>query len=341
MFFQIINWCILSIYKNEILILEVITLITVIKNTLNKYESLEKALLEAEKTKEPYWLDINMPNEKDFELLEEHFNFHPITIEDCREKVKRSKIHDYVQYHFITVTSSGDFIKGAFPYKNIHIFINEDFIITIHYNENKIIKRLLDELKKESNVFSNGTDFIMYRILDEIVDQYFTLTDKLENKIDFLEEKAMNNPIQQTVTEIMRTKKTIMKLRRIVSPIREVLNTLLRHDDIISEANRIYYSDLYDHILRIYDYIESEQEMITSCLELYSSQLSNSMNKEMKFLTIITTIMMPLTIITGLYGMNFDNMPELHYKYGYFIVVFTMVFITISQIIMIFFRKRK
>ena len=320
---------------------EVIKLITVIKNSLNQYESLEKALLEAESNKKPYWLDITMPKEEDLELLKEHFGFHPITIEDCTEKVKRSKIHDYVDYHFITVTASGDLSKGVFPYKNIHMFINKDFIITIHYNENRVIKKLIDEIKKETNSFSNGTDFIMYRILDEIVDQYFILTDKLENQIDILEEKAMNHPVQQTVTEIMRTKKTIMRLRRIVSPIREVLNTLLKHVDIIGETNRIYYSDLYDHILRIYDYIESEQEMITSCLELYSSQLSNSMNKEMKFLTIITTIMMPLTIITGLYGINFDNMPELHYKYGYFIVVFTMVFITISQIVMIFFRKRK
>ena len=317
-----------------------IKLITLIKKTLTEYESLDKAMLEAESTKEPFWLDINMPKEKDFQLLKEHFNFHPITLEDCTEKIKRSKLHDYINYHFITVTSSGDLSKGVFPYKNIHMFINKNFIITIHYNENRVIKRLFDEFKTDSNIFSNGTDFIMYHILDEVIDQYFILTDRLENLIDILEEKAMNNPVQQTVSEIMRTKKTIMRLRRIVSPIREVINTLLRHDDIISEANRLYYTDLYDHILRIYDYIESEQEMITSCLELYSSQLSNLMNKEMKFLTIITTIMMPLTIITGLYGMNFDNMPELHTKYGYFIVVFIMAFITISQIIMIFFRKR-
>lgn len=318
-----------------------IRLITVIQKSLTEYESLEKALLNAETSKEPYWIDINMPKEEDLQLLKEHFNFHPITIEDCTEKVKRSKIHDYMNYHFITITSSGDLAKGVFPYKNIHIFLNKNFLITIHYNENKIIKRLFNELKKESDFFSNGTDFIMYRIFDEIVDGYFILTDKLENQIDLLEDKAMNSPVQETVSEIMRTKKTVMKLRRIVSPIREVLNTLLRHDNIICETNRVYYSDLYDHILRIYDYIESEQEMITSCLELYSSQLSNSMNKVMKFLTIITTIMMPLTIITGLYGMNFDNMPELHYKYGYFIVVFSMVFITICQIIIIFFRKRK
>ncbi|MBC8059652.1 MAG: magnesium/cobalt transporter CorA [Clostridiaceae bacterium] len=316
-------------------------MISVIKKKLNEYESLEQALLENKSIEGPYWIDINMPKEKDFEILKEHFRFHPIAIESCTEKVKRSKIHDYIDYKFITVTSSGDVTKGVFNYKNIHIFINEKFVITIHHNENKIIKRLFNELKNESNIFSSGTDFIMYRILDEIVDQYFILTDKLENQIDLLEEKAMNNPVQNTVTEIMSTKKSVMKLRRVVSPIRELLNTLLRHDDIISEANRIYYSDLYDHILRIYDFIESEQEMITSCLELYSSQLSNSMNKVMKFLTIITTIMMPLTIITGLYGMNFDNMPELHYKYGYFIVIFGMLFITICQIIIIFFRKRK
>ena len=316
----------------------IVILVTLIKNTLKEFESLEKAIFEAENTKEPYWIDINMPQEHEFSILKEHFHFHPITIENCMQKIKRSKIHDYNEYHFITITSSGDLVKGFFPYKNIHIFINKDFIITIHYNENKIIKKIFTELKKESNICIKGTDFILYDILDEIVDQYFILTDKLENHIDILEGKAMLSPVQQTATEIMKLKKNIMKLRRTVSPIRELLSTLLRHDDIISETNRIYYSDIYDHILRIYDLIESEQEMITSCLELYSSQLSNSMNKVMKLLTIITTIMMPLTIITGVYGMNFEYMPELHYRYAYFIVLFVMALITICEII--FFKKK-
>ena len=313
-------------------------MITVIKNTLKEFESLEKAIKEAESTTEPYWIDINMPTENDFIVLKNHFKFHPITLDDCAQKLKRSKIHDYNEYHFITVTVSENMVKGNFSYKNIHIFLTEKFILTIHYNENKVLKKIFTRIQKDSKIFSNGTDFIMYHIFDEIVEQYFLLTDKIENHIDNLEEKAMNNPVQSTVNEIMKTKKTIITLRRVISPIRELVNTLLRHDDIISTNNRIYYTDLYDHILRIYDLIESEQEMITSCLELYSSQLSNSMNKVMKFLTIITTIMMPLTIITGLYGMNFKNMPELEYKYGYFIVLFIMLSITIFQVI--FFRRK-
>ena len=313
-------------------------MITVIKNTLKEFESLEKAIMEAESTKEIYWIDINMPTEKDFIVLKEHFNFHPVTLDDCTQKLKRSKIHDYNEYHFITVTVSENIVKGNFSYKNIHIFITEKFILTIHYNESKVIKKIFSGLQKDSKVLAKDTDLIMYQIFDEIVEQYFMLTDKIENHIDILEEKAMNNPVQSTVNEIMKAKKTIITLRRVVSPIREVINTLLRHDDIINANSRIYYTDLYDHILRIYDLIESEQEMITSCLELYSSQLSNSMNKIMKFLTVITTIMMPLTIITGLYGMNFKNMPELEYKYGYFIVLFAMLFITIFQVL--FFRKK-
>ena len=325
-------------FSNKKKYIEVKSLITVIQNTLKEFESLDKAITEAESTKELYWIDINMPTDNDFIVLKNHFNFHPITLSDCTQKLKRSKMHDYKEYHFITVTVFENLVKGNSSYKNIHIFITEKFILTIHYNECKIIKKIFNEFQNSSKVFINDTDFIMYYIFDEIVEQYFKLTDKIETHIDNLEEKAMNNPVQSTVNEIMKAKKTIITLRRVVSPIREVINTLLRHDDIISAENRIYYTDLYDHILRIYDLIESEQEMITSCLELYSSQLSNSMNKVMKFLTIITTIMMPLTIITGLYGMNFKNMPELEYKYGYFIVLIVMLFITIFQII--FFRKK-
>ena len=189
------------------------------------------------------------------------------------------------------------------------------------------------------DIISYGSDFVLYNILDEAIDQLFVITDKVEEKINILEEESMNNPVQSTLNNIMRVKKSVIKLRRVVSPLREVINTLLRHDDIITEKHRLYFSDIYDHILRIYDLIESDHEMVTSCLELYSSQLSNSMNKVMKILTIITTVMMPLTIITGIYGMNFQNMPELRAKYSYFITIFIMFFISLCQIL--YFRKKK
>ncbi|MBX4259368.1 magnesium/cobalt transporter CorA [Clostridium estertheticum] len=314
-------------------------MITYINNKVHEFNDLEKAFSKAPDTKEMFWLNISNPTANDFKFLKNKFNFHHLTIEDCMHKAKRSKINDYNDYHFLIISTTDNNVSNAFSYNNIYIYISLNYIITIHYGENKSIKKIMNDINNGLSIVSNGSDFVLYNILDDAIDQLFVVTDKVEEKINFLEEESMNNPVQSTLNNIMKIKKTVIKLRRVVSPLREVLNTLLRHDDIITEKYRVYFTDIYDHALRIYDLIESDHEMVTSCLELYSSQLSNSMNKVMKVLTIITTIMMPLTIITGIYGMNFQDMPELHYKYGYFITIFIMFFISFCEII--YFNKKK
>ncbi|MBU3145288.1 magnesium/cobalt transporter CorA [Clostridium sp. CF012] len=315
-------------------------MITYINSEVHEFDAIEKAFANKKaNTKEVFWLNINNPTNSDFEFLKNKFKFHHLTIDDCIHKTKRSKITDYNDYHFLIITTSDSHPNNTFSYNNIYVYITSGYIITIHYGENKSVKKIINDIDNGLDIVSNGSDFVLYHILDEAIDQLFIITDKLEERINTLEEETMNNPVQITLNNIMRVKKSVIKLRRVVSPMREVLNTLLRHDDIITEKHRLYFSDIYDHILRIYDLIESDHEMITSCLELYSSQLSNSMNKVMKVLTIISTIMMPLTIITGIYGMNFVNMPELRAKYSYFIVIFIMIFSSIFQIL--FFKKKK
>lgn len=314
-------------------------MITYINSKVNDFASIDKVFTnETSNKEEVFWLNINNPTESDFEFLKSKFKFHPLTIDDCINKTKRSKINDYNDYHFLIIATSDSHPNNTFSYNNIYVYISSNYIITIHYGESKSIQKIISDVDSGLNIVSNGSDFVLYHILDESIDQLFVITDKLEEKINFLEEESMNNPVQITLNNIMKVKKSVIKLRRVVSPLREVLNTLLRHDDIITEKHRLYFSDIYDHILRIYDLIESDHEMVTSCLELYSSQLSNSMNKVMKILTIITTIMMPLTIITGIYGMNFENMPELHAKYSYFIVIFIMIFSSLGEIL--YFKKK-
>jgi len=314
-------------------------LITYINSKLHEFNAVEQVFSETSNTKEMFWLNINNPTENDFRFLKNKFKFHPLTIEDCIHKTKRCKLDDYNDYHFLILVTSDSHANNAFSYNNIYVYIGSNYIITIHYGENRPVKKIMNDISKGLDIVSKGSDFVLYHILDEAIDQLFVVTDKVEEKINILEGESMNNPVQSTLNNIMKVKKSVIKLRRVVSPLREVLNTLLRHDDIISEKYRIYFSDIYDHVLRIYDLIESDHEMVTSCLELYSSQLSNSMNKVMKILTIITTIMMPLTIITGIYGMNFQNMPELHGKNSYYITIFIMFFISFCEIL--YFSKKK
>ncbi|MGH4139194.1 magnesium/cobalt transporter CorA [Clostridium sp.] len=315
-------------------------MITYINSEVHEFKDIEKAFVnKTTNADKVFWLNINNPTDDDFVFLKDKFNFHHLSIDDCIRRSKRSKISDYKHYHFLNIATSDSHPNNTFSYNNIYIFLSSNYIITIHYGENKLLNKIVNDIANGLDIVSKGSDFVLYHILDEAIDQLFIITDKVEERINSLEEETMNNPVQSTLNNIMNVKKSVIKLRRVVSPLREVLNTLLRHDDIITEKYRLYFSDIYDHILRIYDLIESDHEMVTSCLELYSSQLSNSMNSVMKFLTIISTIMMPLTIITGIYGMNFVNMPELRAKYSYFIVIFIMIFSSLFEIL--FFKKKK
>lgn len=314
-------------------------MIKLIKDNLYEGMHISEVLKKVKDLKDNYWIDIDNPSSSELEELKNHYKFHSLAIEDCMTQTKRSKIDEFDNYHFIVAATHQSSPNAYYIYRNLYIFIGENYLISVHYGESKVINKIISEYKKELDRFQNRISFLLYHILDEAVDQYFLLTDKLEDDISILENKAMNKPVQNTLNEIMKAKKNIITLRRVVSPLREVINTLLRHDDIIDEKNRVYFSDIYDHILRIYDLIESDLEMVTSCLELYSSQLSNSMNTVMKFLTSITTVMTSITLLSGWYGMNFNNMPELGYKHSYLIFIILVIIITILEVT--FFKKKK
>lgn len=314
-------------------------MIKLIKDTLYENANISEVLRKVADTKDNYWIDMDNPSAEELDELKKFFKFHSLAIEDCNTQTKRSKIDEFENHHFIVAATHQNNQSSYYSYRNLYIFIGENYLISIHYGESKVINKIINKYKKDMDIFQNRIATLLYHILDEAVDQYFLLTDKLEEDINTLEDKAMNKPVQSTLNEIMKAKKNVTKLRRVISPLREVISTLLRHDGIIDEKNRIYFSDIYDHILRIYDLIESDQEMVTSCLELYSSQLSNSMNIVMKFLTSITTIMASITLLSGWFGMNFSNMPELSYKYSYFIFIIIVVLMTILQVI--FFKKKR
>jgi magnesium transporter len=314
-------------------------MLKLIKDTIYENSHILEVLSRVKDTKDNYWIDMDNPSAVDLDELKKFYRFHTLSIEDCMSKTKRSKIDEFDDYHFLVAVTHQSGQSTYYSYRNLYIFIGENYLITIHYGESKVIRNIINKYKEDLDIFQNGIGFLLYHILDETVDQYFLLTDKLEEDINTLEFKAMNKPVQETLNEIMKAKRNVTKLRRVISPLREVINTLLRHDDIIDEKSRIYFSDIYDHILRIYDLIESDQEMVTSCLELYSSQLSNSMNIVMKFLTSITTIMTSVTLLSGWFGMNFSNMPELSYKYSYFVFIIFVVIMTILQVT--FFKKKR
>lgn len=300
-------------------------------------KSIKSALISGEKI----WVDMEKPDEKEINLLRDVFRFHPLAIEDCVHRIQRPKVVNYKDYYFIVLNEfiGGD-INKYFTYSEVYIFLGDNYIVTLHWNKLKVIGDTMERIANGPHIFEKGIDFILYNLFDTLVDDYFPLTDSIGDKIDDIEETILKEPNKQIQDDILVLKRNILKLRKVLSPQREVLNILLRHDfDLIHEENRLYYMDVYDHMLRIYDLLDTYTDLLASTMDLYMSQISNRMNEVMKVLTMITTIMMPLSLIAGIYGMNFKFMPELGTRYGYFATLGLMAVIAVMEIF--YFKKKK
>lgn len=286
------------------------------------------------------WIDLESPTDSEIKILSDVFKFHPLTIEDCLHKKQRSKVEDYRDYYFIVMNVfKGRKLEEEFRISEIFLFVSQNYIVTVHWGNMEVVNTVFERTRITSNIFGKGIDFLLYNLADEIIDDYFPIVDEVGNKIDEIEAEIFEAEGKEIQSKIFFLKKNMLKLRKIITAQREVLNTLLRHDfAIIKEENKLYFMDVYDHIMRLYDFIDTYHDLLTGTLDLYMSYISNRMNGVMKTLTIIATIIMPLTLISGIYGMNFKNMPELNTEYGYFVVLTVMGIIAFSEIL---YFKRK
>jgi magnesium transporter len=293
------------------------------------------------KEKSLIWLDLVNPDDNEIKILKNTFKFHHLAIEDCIHRVQRPKVNKYRDYYFIVLNAFKEKdVKKGFTYTDIYIFMGENYIVTLHWDPIEIMDRAYGRVADDPDAFGRGIDFILYTIFDEIVDDYFPLTDRIGDRIDNLEELIIRLPKKRIQDDIMVLKRTLVKLRRILAPQREVINVLLRHDyKLINEENRLYFMDVYDHLLRIFDLTDTYQDLLSSALDLYMSQISNRMNEIMKVLTIITTLMMPMTVISGIYGMNFQYMPGLQTKSGFGITLVLMLVIVAAEVV--YFKVKK
>ncbi|MDQ3019095.1 MAG: magnesium/cobalt transporter CorA [Bacteroidota bacterium] len=300
------------------------------------------------KCKENLWIDIyNAPAEESQEILKNCFNFHPLAIEDALkhltdDSVHHPKIDDFDSYLFIVFNGLIEEEK-SFKYQifSLSCFLGHNFLITIH-NEgsgNTVFKNLNSFVNERS--FKKGPDYILNLILDEIVDRYYPILDSFETEIDDVEEELFEGtPGNKTLQRILNLKKELIKLRRISAYQKEVLFKLTRGDsELISSEESAYYRNVYDHLVRVSDTTESYRDYVAGMLDSYLSIVNNKMNEVMKFLTIIATMILPMTLITGIFGMNFDVIPFLHNDFGFWISVISMA--TIVIVMLIWFKHKK
>lgn len=266
-----------------------------------------------------WWVDFNEPTDEEIKHLADTFHFHPLAIEDCLHRFQRPKLDYYEDYTFYISHMVREENKEITK-TEIDFFVSKKFIVTFHRSPALEVKQVWNHITTQENLEKWDPFYVFYRTLDNIVDNYFPLIYKIEDKLDEIEENSRNESMSSLMEELFDARSMLLNLRHTIDPMRDLLYRMLnshRLDGILKK--REYFSDIYDHLLKLSEMIMSNREVTADIRDSYLSLNSHQTNNVMKLLTIMTSIFSPLTFIVGIYGMNFENMPELSWKYGYFL----------------------
>jgi len=281
----------------------------------------------------------------DIELLErlgECFRLHPLVLEDIANTDQRPKLEDYDGYLFIVAKAlDGNARDAQVDAEQVCLVLGPNFVISFEELESDLFGSVRERIRAgRGHIRNAGADYLAYSLLDALVDRYFVTLEVLGEKIENFEEELVTNPTVGTLRIVHRLKSEMIVLRKSVWPLREVIAGLSRAESsLINQATVIYLRDVYDHTIEVIDTMETYREMVSGMLDIYLSSISNRMNEIMKVLTIIATIFIPLTFITGIFGMNFARMPGLRWEWGYFATLGAMFLVGVGMLL--YFRKRK
>jgi magnesium transporter len=286
------------------------------------------------------WVDVSSPTAADFAELSTQFGFHPLAIEDCQNGHQRPKVDEYQGYYFLVLYEAMLLKDQRLELHELGIFLGSNYLITVHHQPIRAIETAERLWRGWTDLAERGTGLLAYLLIDAIVDDYLPLLDTLSDRMDDLEDQIFEDFRPEAIEEIFRIKKQLAFLRRAVTPLRDVFNTLLRREQpLFSRETMIYFQDVFDHLIRVADTIDTLRDMLGSTMDAYLSVSGNRMNIVMKRLTAISTVLMSVTLIAGIYGMNFKYMPELDWKFGYIGVLLSMVVVGLA--IYFYFRKIK
>ena len=287
------------------------------------------------------WLDLVDPGKGELDMLEKVFELHPLTLEDCINTITRPKIDRFEKYIFIVIHAAATTPRAQRVRTiELNICLGRNFIITIHQEPIKGVETAIDRTQRNSVMMSKGSDTLLHLIVDSLVDNYLPVLDMMDNRISSVETQVLRNPTQKTLNNIFAAKKDILYLRRFIGPQRDIINLLSRESfQFINTKRKMYFRDVYDNMIFINDTIDTYRDVINGTFDAYLSTISNKTNDIMKMLTIIATIMMPLTLITGVYGMNFADMPLLEWRWGFFSISAFMILLGIGMLV--YFKRKE
>ena len=275
------------------------------------------------------------------ESIGEHFNIHPLVLEDILNTHQRPKLEEHEDYLYIVLKSlAPDNDQFNIAYEQVSLIVLKNFVFAFKEKTDSLFSLVATRIENShGRVRSLGSDYLMYSLLDTIVDQNFGILDQLDETLAALEDDIFTDPTPKMLEKIHQIKLEVIKMRRYISPVRDLSANLLRSEsELIKPSTQIYLRDVHDHVMRIIESIETHRDILSSLLDIYLSSVSSKLNEVMKILTIFSAIFIPLTFVAGIYGMNFKHMPELAWKWGYPSV--WVVFIIIATSLYFFFKRK-
>ena len=301
-------------------------MIQVLIRTVKKEMISGNTLKEIERSDmEWFWVDFNQPNELEIAELENTFHFHPLAIEDCISIRQRPKLDYYDGYHFLVTHRLN---PDTFEKEELNFFVSDHYIVTYHEHSNPEVNDVTRRFLHAANPEEWNSFYVLHQILDKIVDDYFPIVYSLEDEIDQIETQVDRTRMQELLERLFEIRHSLLTLRHTVHPMRDLLYRIINSTRILkAEAKKEYFSDIHDHLLKLAEMIESNREITNDIRDSYMSLNSHQTNYVMKVLTLVTAIFIPLTFLAGVYGMNFEYMPELTWRYGYFVTLAVMILI--------------
>lgn len=286
---------------------------------------------------------VNVDGVHGVDVLEELggcFGLHPLVLEDIANTDQRPKTEDFAEYLFV-VLKMLDYDGDEIGTEQVSVVFGPDYVLSFQERESDVFDAVRERIKNsKGRIRKSGPDYLAYALLDAVVDNYFVILEQIGEKVGSLEEDLIEDPKPETLQSIHEMKREMIILRKSVWPLREVVNGLARGDSkLVRQSTGVFLKDVYDHTIQVIDAVETYRDVLSGMLDLYLSTVSNRMNEVMKVLTIIATIFIPLTFVAGIYGMNFQFMPELGWHWSYPLVWLVMVIVALSMVA--FFKRKK
>ena len=315
----------------------------------NKEQCTEKTLnsvqesFEYKLTDSITWINLNGLNHVgEIEKLGEHYGLHPLVLEDIVNISQRPKIDEYDNYLFVVLKMLYYDANEKIVSEQVSFVLGKNYVLSFQESEGDVFDSVRNRIRQaKGRVRTLQADYLLYVLIDAIVDHYFSVIETLGDKIEDFETAIFSGEVDDDISQkIQNLKREILRVRRSIFPLREVISRIEKNENrLILRKTITYYRDIYDHLIQVSDNIDIYREMIWSLMDMYMTTISNKMNEVMKVLTIMASIFIPLTFIAGIYGMNFEYIPELQYKYSYFILLGVMFVIFIGMLI--YFKRKK